>query len=52
MGYDDNQEALKGIAVERDNLTKKLNEKVVEIKTLFGLGDLKITVEIEDSKTE
>ena len=52
MGYDDNQEALKGIAVERDNLTKKLNEKVVEIKTLFGLGDLKITVETEDSKTE
>ncbi len=52
MGYDETQEALKNIAVERENFKKKLNEKIVEIKTLFGLGDLKITMEVEDSKKE
>ena len=47
MGYNENQEALKSIAVERDELVKKLNEKIVEIKTMFGLSDLKIEMKVQ-----
>ena len=47
MGYDENQEALKSIAVERGELVKKLNEKIVEIKTMFGLSELKIEMKVK-----
>lgn len=47
MGYDENQEALKSIVVERDELVKKLNEKIVEIKTMFGLSELKIEMKVK-----
>lgn len=50
MGYDETQEALKNIVVERESFTKKLNEKIIEIKTLFGLGELNIPMEVEESK--
>lgn len=52
MKYDETEEALKNIVVERENFTKKLNEKIVEIKTLFGLGELNIPMEVEESKEE
>lgn len=47
MGYNENQEALKSSAVERDELVKKLNEKIVEIKTMFGLSDLRIEMKVQ-----
>ena len=43
--YDENQQALMGIASQRAELSTKLSEKVLDIKELFGLKDLSITLE-------
>lgn len=43
--YDENQQALMGIASQRTELSTKLSEKVLGIKELFGLKDLNITLE-------
>lgn len=44
--YDETQEALKSIAAKRDELSKQLSEKTITIKELFGLKDLRITLEV------
>ena len=44
MGYDENENNLKEMAIQKEDITKQLNEKVVEIKKMFGLSNLKIDV--------
>jgi len=43
--YDENQTALMNIATQREELSSKLSEKTISIKELFGLKDLKISLE-------
>ena len=43
--YDENQTALMNIATQREELSSKFGEKVISIKELFGLKDLKISLE-------
>ena len=43
--YDENQQALMNIATQREELSSKLSEKTISIKELFGLKDLKISLE-------
>ncbi len=42
--YDENQTALMNIATQREELSRKLSEKTISIKELFGLKDLKISL--------
>lgn len=43
--YDENQKALMEIASQRTELSTELSKKVLDIKELFGLKELKITLE-------
>lgn len=43
--YDENQTALMNMATQREELSSKLSEKTISIKELFGLKDLKISLE-------
>lgn len=43
--YDENQQALMSIATKREELSTKLSEKTLIIKELFGLKDLRISLE-------
>lgn len=43
--YDENQTALMNIATQREELSSKMSEKTIVIKELFGLKDLKISLE-------
>lgn len=40
MGYDKNEEELKTMATQKEDLKKQLDEKIVEIKKMFGLSNL------------
>ena len=40
MGYNENEAQLKEIALEKESLINKLESKLVEIKTLFGIGNI------------
>lgn len=40
--YDETQEALKNITAQREEYSAKINEKVVEIRKLFGFTNIKI----------
>ncbi|MDF2612289.1 MAG: hypothetical protein K0S71_75 [Clostridia bacterium] len=40
MGYDQNEAELKNIASERQGLLKKMESKIIEIKNLFGIGNI------------
>ncbi len=46
--YDKNDDELKNMVLEREALVQALNEKVVEIKLLFGLGQLNIEMREAD----
>ena len=43
--YDENQKALMEIASQRTELSTELSKKVLDIKELFELKELKITLE-------
>ena len=42
-GYNQNEIELNDIAIEREDLIKKIESKIVEIKNLFGIGNVTIS---------
>ncbi len=44
MGYEENEQQLKAIPAQKEDMTKQINEKIIEIKKIFGLSDLIIDI--------
>lgn len=43
-GYNQNEQDLKDLLIERENLEKKIEEKAVQIKNLLGIGGVTVTL--------